>query len=270
MNRALRGIVVLSTLAASGCVFPRFELSGAELSWFVAESNEVDGEEGRRVRSCDGSLVTNVDFSITDDDDDARSKTFGWTCEEGFRTPAQFFTGASDIFVDLTPGNYRMQVTSADNPAARGTPGEVIEVGQEIDTVAIGSDDATLLQWELHPIPQDLELQLAGTDACAQLRATLAYADPVSALPDLPDEDGAPEGLVPYRLALASEGGLALGGLETPCADLEDGLDRVPGVDRGTYSLELQVDDAEACAIEVVVDGRQAAPLVLDLTDLPC
>jgi hypothetical protein len=262
--------VVTSTLAVSGCVFPRFELSGAELSWFVAESNEVDGEEGRRVRSCDGAIVTNVDFSITDEDDDTRSKTFGWTCEEGFRTPAQFFTGASDIFVDLSPGNYRMQVTSADNPAARGTPGEVIEVSQETDDVAIGSDGATLLQWELHPIPLDLELELAGTDSCVQLKAVLAYADPVSTLPDLPDEDAASEDPVPYRLALASQGGLALGGLETACADLEDGVDVVPGVDRGTYSLELQVDDAEVCAIEVVVDGRQQGPLVLDLADLPC
>lgn len=266
MRRSLHSLALGGALAMSGCVLPRFELSGAELSWFLAESNEADGEAGRRLRSCEGALVTNVDFEITDEDDDDRSKVFGWACEEGFRTPAQFFTGASDIFVDLSPGNYRMQVTSADNPAQRGTPGEVIEVGQDVDSVAIGSDDATLIQWELHTIPLDLELVLSGTDSCAQLTAVLAYADPVAMLPDLEE---VPDGALPYREALASGGGLALGGPGTPCADIEDGLHVVPGVDRGTYTLELSVDEGEVCPIEVVVDGREG-PLVLDLADLPC
>lgn len=266
MRRGVGGLVLTSMLAATGCVLPRFELSGAELSWFLAESNEADGEAGQRVRSCEGTLVTDVEFEITDEDEDDRSKVFGWSCEEGFRTPAQFFTGASDVFVDLRPGNYRMEVTSADNPAQRGTPGEVIYVGQDSDSVAIGSDDATLIQWELHTIPLDLELELSGTQACAQMTAVLVYADPVATLPDL---DEAPDDALPYRQALVTDGGLALGGPETACADLEDGLHVVPGVDRGTYTLELSVDGGEACPIEVVVDGR-GGPLVLDLADLPC
>lgn len=269
MTRSVRGLVLTLGMASTGCVFPRFELSGAELSWFAAESNAADGEEARQVRSCAGSLVTTVEFLITDDDDEDRSKQFGWSCDEGYRTPAQFFTGASDVFVDLTPGNYRMTVTAADDPALRGAKGEVLTVSEDQDIVAIGSDDATLIQWELMPVPVDVELVVASTGSCAQLSATLVYADPDAALPDLPELEDAPRDPLVYRAALVSTGGLALGGLGTPCADLQDGPDLVPGVDRGTYQLLIQVDDGEACSIDVVVDGRQD-PVTLDLADLPC
>ncbi len=263
MNRVL---IAALTVAASGCVLPKFEVSGAELSWFAGEVNDVDGEEGRRLRSCEGSLITTVEFRITDDDDEDRDKRFTWPCSAGFRTPAQFFTGASDVFVDLRPGSYRMTATSVDDPALRDGEGEPMTVSESANIVAIGAEDATLIQWELEPQPIDLVMAVEGVESCGEVAATLSYANVDGALPDLEDE--AEDPLV-YRQMLVSDGGLSLGGLTTACGDLTGGPDRVTGIDRGRYLLEIRVDGGEACEIELMLDGRQE-PLALDLSDLPC
>jgi len=259
-------LLVGAALAFAGCVLPKLEVSGAEMSWYALEHNSVDGDDARRIRSCRGSLITSVAFIIRDLDDDHRRKRFSWPCEEGFRTPAQFFTGASDVFIDLGAGSYGTTAISLDEPALRGSQGEPMAVAEDEQIVAIGSEDATLIQWELDPTPLDLQLDITGAAACQDLTATLVYRDPSATLPDL---EGEPEQPLVYREMLRSQGGLWLGGLATPCAQLTDGSDLVLGVDRGIYTLTLRVDDGESCAIDLVVDGRQD-PLVLDLADLPC
>jgi hypothetical protein len=265
MRGIARAAVALPLLSAA-CVFPRFDVSGAEMSWFMAESNQADGEEESRIRSCDGSLVTTVEVRISDDQDDDRTKQFTWTCAEGYRTPAQFFTGASDVFVELRPGNYRMTVRSVDDPSARDEEGETLTVSEQAEIVSIGSEDATLIQWTLLPQPVDLQVELAGTDTCETVSMQLSYADAAAALPDLEDDAEDP---LPYRTMLESEGGLSLDASDLDCATLEDGADLFEGVDRGVYVLDVSVDGGNNCPVDVVVDGRQPA-LALDLGQLPC
>lgn len=263
-----RGLVLLPLLAAlpAGCVLPKFGVSGAELSWFLAEVNEDDGEEALRIRSCEGALATTVEFEITDDDDDDRSKRFSWSCAEGYRTPSEFFTGASDVFVDLSPGNYRMMVSAVDDPALRGGEGDMLVVSEDDDIVGIGSEDATLVQWDILPVAYDWNIELSGTDACQTFTAALAYADPQGALPELEEEADGP---LIYRENLRSDADASLGGADNDCsADLE-GAHTIVGVDRGSYTLHVALDGGEACEIDVVIDGRHGT-LALDLGELPC
>jgi hypothetical protein len=270
MSRRRLAIAALLT-GSTACVLPRFDASGAELSWFLSEARGPEDE--RAVRTCTGARVTAVEVVVVDEADEDRRKKLRWTCEQGYRTPAEFFTTVSDAFVPLRPGSYRFHVATLDEPAARGEEGTMLVLSDDVHTVPIGSDDATQIQWDITPGTIAWEIEVRGTATCAQVELRLVHADAEAALAEPPEPDEAPEAPEAddptYRSDLATDGGLRLGGEPTACADLEDGLHIVREVDRGAYVLELNVDDGPACAIDVELDGRQGV-LTLDLGDPPC
>ena len=86
----------------------------------------------------------------------------------------------------------------------------------------------------------DWTVELAGTDACQTFTASLAYADPEGALPELEEEPDEP---LIYRENLRSDADASFGGAGNDCdADLE-GAHTISGVDRGSYTLHVALDD---------------------------
>lgn len=265
-NRAvfvLTGALVASAVPTA-CVFPTYRVTGLELSWRFLETNEADGEEGMRARTCDGARASQIEVDVLDEDDDERQHVFVYECEAGYQTPEEFQIRASDAFVALNPGSYRVTMRAVD---ATGT----LVLAAE-DTVDVEDRVATPLRSDLGLGAVDWTLELSGTDACTDLELRLLYADPETSLAPPPEETdtgtGAGEGLeVLYRQMLTSDTGLSLGGDQAACADVA-GKHVFAGIDTGSYLLEI-VRDGESCKIPVTVHKPEPS-LTLDLSNPTC
>jgi hypothetical protein len=255
---AWRTVAALIVFSSAGCVYPADDPTGLEVSWRFFEANEVDGQEGRRVRTCTGMMVDSVDVNVEDQEDLTRRGSFPFACEEGFQTHAEFQTRASDVFIPLRPRDYLVALT------ARGSTRVESLVEREVDVLSRG---LTVELFELVPEPVTWELALAGLDACETVALSLLYADPVATLAHPPRND---EGqLVPtlYRESLETDRQLSLFGTAVECSEDLQGVHIVEGIDRGVYRLEVSVD-GRLCAFEVSI--RDDASMTLDLASLPC
>lgn len=254
----MRESMLVAVLLASACVFPSDDPTGVELSWQFLEVNEADGEEARRRLTCAGAAVQAIAAHVADVDSPARQGTFRFECDAGFQTDSDAALEASDAFVQLHPGDYDVSL-------AIETPGAADEL-LGARTVDVLSRAATLELWELQRAPVVWTLQLAGTDACAQMGVALYYDAPGEALAEPPlDEDGEPTAVL-YREMLASDRGLDLAAGPMACADAA-GDHVYADMDRGDFRLEVTVDGV-TCPFAFTIGS--ATTTSLDLGALPC
>lgn len=251
-----RSHLLLGTwLFGAACVLPAGGASGVEITWTLREANRVDGDEARRARTCLGAGLSRVALEVVDAGDSARARVFHHGCEAGRVDPTQPPGELPEIFLDLRPGTYAMTASG------RGAPGDDEVRAATVAVAEIDKHALVAVDLELVRPPQPLDLVLSG--ACSELVAGLHYADPAADLA-LADPE-APPSL--YRVGLASDRGLALGGQAQGCAGLE-GRHRVPEVDPGRYRLDLVID-GRACSRLVNVEDSPVA-LALDLENPAC
>ncbi len=252
-----RRALVLVLLTAGGCVFPNENPTGIEFSWLFREAEGSDGDEGRRVLTCDGVGIETLAATVIDQGHDDRHGVFRFACTQGFQTDDDLARTASEAFLELHPRNYDVTLWAADEGDH-----EVLS-NRAVDVL---SRSVTLELWELTRAPIDWSLQVVHPEACTALMLSLEYADPANALaePELDDEGDAVA--TRYRTALASDRGLSVSGAEGTCA-AAGGAHVFAGVDRGHYRLVVTADQAE-CAIEVELAA--GVTTTLDLAALPC
>lgn len=256
--------VAILSLVFAGCVFPAGDPTGVELSWRFLEANAIDGEESIRARSCAGIAVDQIAVDITDDDTPGRQGIFRFGCDSGYQTQREFQTEASDAFVELDPGPYRMQVLTLAADALFGDA-ELLEE-REVD---VADRQVTTELWELVRPPLTWELELTGAEDCGELSLALFYDNPVEQLPEVDLEEGQEDDGLLYRQNLASEdGALRFDGTPTECSAALDATHRVADVDAGAYVLEVTTGSA-ACRVRVAI-GPETPSLPLDLANLPC
>lgn len=258
----MRELLVAATFAASsfaGCVYPAQDPTGLELSWLFRESNLVDGDEARRVRTCRGAASSTLEAQLEDADDRSRHGHFAWPCELGFQTVAEFQATASDVFVELRGGEYHLT--------------HRVSVGESASSAAAveGTTDVTIERrgisihaFEVELPTRELVLDVRGLDTCTDLAVALLLTDPQDAVADAPEDT---EELA-YREALESDRGLLLDDLDRPCDPTDAGLHAIPDVDVGDYLLRVR-RDGSACELPVAI-GAAPATLVVDLAQLPC
>jgi hypothetical protein len=269
VRNAARSILVGTFFAAAvtaSCVFPAYRVTGLELSWRFVETNDADGEEARRVRTCAGASTSQLEVDIADTDDEERQHVFLYDCATGYQTAEEFQVTASDAFISLNPGNYDMALRAVDSTGVQVLMAEA--------NVAVEERVATVYRWDLEIAPVDWTLDLSGTNACTNLALRLLYADPETSLAAPADAAGTQTGTdagsendVLYRQMLTSDGGLNLGGESAACADV-GGTHVFTGVDTGAYVLEIEVD-GQSCSKPVTIWSPKPF-LALDLADLSC
>lgn len=249
----------LLTCGPLACVLPRDTATGIELRWRLPEGNRADPSTapGDRLRTCSGARVARVRALLVDRADRERRRSFEYPCNAGDDPPADRVIEPAEIFIDLRPGNYDLELRWHD-AADR-------ELGQRQDTVQVEQDTLLPLDLELPGPLLPWTLELHGTAACTQLGLEIFYADPSQDLHALPD---AAEGR--YRGDLVSDGGLALAEPLAPlaCDALVDGPQVFRDLDRGAYRLRLTVD-GRACELDFLVDAA-APPLAVDLAKPGC
>lgn len=258
-----RPAVIAAALLVGGCVYPAHEPTGLELSWRFFEGNPADGDASKRVRSCSAVFVSTMWMNVYDDDDEDRTGTFRFPCDDGFQTISEFQTEASDAFLRLGSGDYRVELFS------RKADGELELLAER--TFDVNGRGVTVEPWLLTRPTFDWEIVLAGADTCQSLSLRLDYADAEAALPELAiedqDEDEEPDVPLAYRDNLSSDRGLLLGGQEQSCAGFE-GAHVVAQMDRGDYLLEVIVD-GRTCEVPLSLEPF-AEPTMIDLNGLTC
>ena len=257
IGMTLAGMTLAGPLA---CILPRDAATGIELRWRLPEGNLADAPAvapGDRLRTCSGARVARVRALLVDRADRGRRRSFDYLCDAGDDPPADRVTEPAEIYVDLRPGRYDLDLRWQDDADQElGSRQQIVEV--EPDTLLPLDLDLTspLVPWTL---------ELRGTAACTQLALEIFYADPTHDLHDLPDAaDGR------YRSDLVSDGGLALADPQAPlaCDALVDGPQLFRDLDRGAYRLRLTVD-GRACELGYIVDAA-ATPLSVDLAKPGC
>ncbi len=266
----------LLVILAAACALPGYDASGLELSWYLVESNLADGESGLRLRTCDGSLVSNVTIEVRDLDDQERTGRFEYTCEEGYRTPTDFFVSSFAVFIDLRPGRYAVALEAWNDPDANGGTGTPSLVTRGELELRLEGSEATPLPFQISPGPVDLELDLSGLDSCDEVSTRLMIPTPGQAFAEpLPGEDDEP---VAYRDGISDGAGWRLDGEPRQCAGLDAGLHRFRDLDRGAYLLRVRLDGGPTCDVPVRLDRPDdgaddqagTVSLALDLANLPC
>lgn len=244
--------LLLATAIASACVYPSDNPTGIEFSWLFKEREASDGEEGRRVRTCEGVRAETMGAEISDTTAPDRHGVFRFACDDGFQTANDLARTASEAFVELHPRDYEVTLAIDDE-------GDHEVLAQR--TVDVLARAVTLELWELGRAPITWTIDLQHADACGDVGVALYYDDPVRDLaePAL-DDDGA---AIPqlYRTTLRSDRGLDLVG-ELGSCEARAGLHRFEGVDAGRYRLERTVDGA-SCS--VVLDLTASVTTVVDL-----
>ncbi len=250
-------------LALAGCVYPSDAPTGIEFSWRFLETEASDGDDARRILTCDGSGVETIAAMVEDIDAPAREGTFRFPCDDGFQTADDLARSASEAFLELDAGDYDVRLLSEH-------PGADAEVLADRSVDVLGRA-VTLELWQLSLAPVDWTLTLSSAAGCTDFALGLYYADPQGSLGEVNlDEDGDPMPVL-YRQKLASDRGLGVADATTACAD-QDGGHLFAGVDRGTYRLEVTVDGL-ACAIEVEIGTAgpgAVSTTTVDLAALPC
>jgi hypothetical protein len=255
-DRARAVFAIALAISASACVFPSDSPTGLELSWLFHETEPSDGEDARRVLTCEGVAITGIAVALVDVDHPERNGTFHFECDDGFQTPNDLARRASEAFIELHPRDYDVTLTEdvADAPQTLASR-----------TVEVLGRSVTLEQWELARAPVDQSIELVHTDMCSELALALFYDDPEAALAEPPEDDDGDVVDVLYREKLASDRGLGLAGTPGPCAGLE-GTHVYAGVDPGTYRLDVTIDGA-TCSRRIEVG---AGATVIDVTAMPC
>ena len=253
--------LLLVASLCGACVYPAHEPTGLELSWRFFEGNPADGDGNKRVRACDAVFVSTMWMNVYDDDDEGRTGTFRFPCEEGFQTISAFQTEASDAFLQLDPGDYRVELFS------RLPEGELEFLSER--TFDVAGRGVTVEPWLLTRPTFDWGIELGGTASCETLSLRLDYADPEAALPELPatEDDEEPDVPLAYRDNLSSDRGLLLGGQEQPCEGAS-GPHLVEDMDRGDYVLEVVVD-GRSCELPLLLEPFMP-PTLIDLEALGC
>lgn len=259
MHRRLRISIVGAALAA-GCVYPAQEPTGLELSWRFLEGNPDDGDAGLRVRSCGSEDIGTIFIRVFDDDDDERTGAFRFPCDAGFQTNVSFQTDASDAFLRLDSGPYRVELFSQ-------LEDDTLEFLSE-RAFEVNRRGVTVEPWLITRPTFDWEIVLGGAQTCETITLSLLYEAPTSALPELEAPEGEAPPDVLYRENLATDRGLSLGGLAQPCGAEIEGTHVVSQMDRGDYRLEIDVDGS-ICAIPIELDPT-VNRTTLDLASLPC
>lgn len=244
----------------SACILPRNTATGIELRWHLPEGNPADAPAvaaGDRLRTCSGARVARVRAELVDRADRERRRDFEYACDAGDDPPADRVTEPAEIFIDLRPGSYDLDLRWLDDDDGL--------LGQHQEAVEVEPDSLLALDLDLTGPLVPWTLDLRGTAACTQLGLEIFYDDPIH---DLHAPDDAAEGR--YRSKLVSDGGLALTNNLPPlaCDTLVDGPQVFPNLDRGAYRLRLRVD-GRACELGFVVDAA-ASPLTVDLAKPGC
>lgn len=252
-------VCLLALMLAIGCVYPADDPTGLEMSWRFVEANLVDGEEGQRVRTCEGVGVQTLLIQVEDQDDPTRRGSFRFDCEAGYQTQTEFQTEASDVFIPLRPGDYAVSVTAVDTEGGN----ELLSM-REVDVLARG---LTVEVFELVREPVTWTLSLSGLNACNGLSLALYYADPAVALADPPENDEGEVEPTLYREGLQTDRALSLAGAGTACSPDLAGEHAVEMVDPGRYRLEALVD-GRVCALSVTLG--ESSSMSIDLSNLPC
>lgn len=254
------GTCLIGQVGLLACVLPRDAATGIELRWRLPEGNLADAPAvapGDRLRTCHGARVAHVRARLTDHADPERQRSFDYRCEAGDDPPADRVTEPAEIYVDLRPGHYDLDLRWHDD-ADR-------ELGSRQETVEVEPDTLLPLDLELDGPLLPFTLDLRGTAACTQLGLEIFYADPGRDLHELPDAAAGR-----YRSDLVSDAGLALAEPRAPlaCATLVDGPQLFRDLDRGAYRLRLTVD-GRACELGFIVDAA-STPLSVDLAKPGC
>ncbi len=263
-------------LLTSACALPGYDASGLELSWYLVETNLADGETGLRLRTCEGSLVSHVIVEVRDLDDETRERRFESTCEEGYRTPSDFFVSSSPVFIDLRPGRYSVALEAWDDTGPEASDGTATLVTRGELELRLEGSEATALPFEITPAPVDLELDVAGLDSCGEV--SMRVMVPVPGLAFAEPEAGEDDEAVAYRDGLSDGAGWRLDGEARTCDGLEPGVHRFPALDRGEYLLRVRVDGGATCDLPLRLDlgddgtneTAGTVSLALDLANLPC
>lgn len=256
--------LVSSALGLAGCVLPADEPTGMELSWRFVEVNTIDGEEAQRLRSCEGGLMNEVVFSITDAADPDRSESFRYPCTFGFQTPSEFATESSDAFVELKPRAYEVLIDLVGTDPD-GT--EVVRRARNLE-VDVLERSVTLQDFDFGLEPTEVALTIEGLGGCDEFALTLRYADTEESLAEPPrTENGTVVTALVYRENLETDEGVSLAGTASTCADTAQ-QHTVAEVDPGQYVLDVAVDGV-VCPVDLVV-GLSGAEHVIDLANLPC
>ncbi|WAS90171.1 hypothetical protein [Nannocystis punicea] len=235
------------------CVLPAGGATGVELTWTARETNEADGPDARRMRTCLGAGLSGVTVRVIDADEPERDRLFAYGCEAGNMSPAARAVETPEIFLDLRQGTYHLTASG------RAADDELRATGAALGEVE--SHAITLVDLELGRAPQPLDLALTG--ACSELVVALRYADPAAAL--FLDEAEQPPAV--YRQGLRSDRGLRLGGQAQACAGLQ-GAHRVADVDPGRYRLDLEID-GRSCSRAVTIEDSPVQ-IALDLENPAC
>ena len=247
--------LLVALAALPGCVLPAGGATGVEVTWSLREANTADGDDARRLRTCDGAGLDRVVLDVADVADPERRRQFPHGCTAGNPSPATRATEVPEIFLDLRAGEYALTAT-AEGPGA--VPRAVAATAATVEQHAVLALDLELAR-PLQPVDLDL-----APGPCDRVTADLRYADPTADL-FLDDPDAPP---ATYRAALVSDRGLRLGGQDQACATIPAGLHRVSAVDPGRYVLHLAID-GRTCAVPVVVEDSPVR-LALDLEKPAC
>lgn len=268
----MRRSLLLASFIVLGCVLPADEPTGLELSWRMQEANVLDGEEAQRLRTCSGAFVDELTFWITDAGDPDRSEIFRYDCAEGYQTPAEFQTEASDAFIELKPRRYEIIVDLAgavfedEQQDDQDEPNEFARRVRELSVEVLGRT-ITQQDFDFGLEPVTAMLTIEGQDVCDTVALSMRYTDPERDLAEPPrGEDGQVLDVL-YRESLATDQGLSMSGVAASCADLAT-THLLDGVDPGAYTLIVDVDGV-TCPVPMPLGPRGGA-YVIDLANLPC
>lgn len=222
--RALLAIA-LAPLLLGGCVFPAQPATGVELSWRFNEVADPSTDiQAAVVRTCAGALVGEVSVTVRDLDDASREHTTEVNCGTGFFSGDDLYIGTTEIYYELRPGTYALELLFADDNS--GAP--IRQITREIEVRA----QIEPVQFEVELAPVGWALGLQNPDACQSASFNFRRADPERdvATPDPPALHGR-----------ESHHGLPLDGTQLACADIIPGLNLIDAV-RGHYILAVEVD----------------------------
>ncbi len=233
-----------------------------ELSWRFLEHNLADGEDGVRIRTCEGVQTEQVAVEISDIDTPARQGIFRFDCIEGYQTLTALQTEASDAFIRLDPGAYSIAMVAEDD-AEDASVREYLEARE----LTVEERGITIVTWEVSRAPVSWTLELQGAETCDSLALALYYANPETDLAEyLPDEE---QSLPLYRQDLQSDQGLGVSAQTIECSSAPVGIHRFEDLDRAEYLLEVVVD-GNVCSLRVDLRPGLDTASVIDLANLPC
>ena len=243
----LHRTLIATGLLATACVTPFDAATGIELTWQFPETHAAE-----RFRTCSGALVDVIEVTLVDQADATRQRSFRHPCSLGDPSPSDRLLAPAQIFYDVRPGDYQVDVRWF----GRGR-----ELGHTSETVSVAAKSIAPVDVELRSPIGSWTVELREPQACQDLSLQLLYADPSSDLHP-PHAMTAAD----YASDQTSDQGLPLA-TTVACSGLAPGLHQFADLDRGAYRLRVTVDGL-ACDADVVLDTPEI--FVLDLAKPGC